>query len=96
MSEDRYYIDKRDGCIAIRDKQNTNLDDHGLHPETQGVTHYRDGQQKFEDCPTCKHRRMVGWEVAQDVVTEMEELCKKMNRTQTSERPSDIIRKPTQ
>jgi len=85
VSEERYFIDERGGCIAIRDKENTDPNDNGLHEETKGVVHYRMGQQKFENCPTCSHRRMIGWEVPQSVVNEIDDLCTELNRTNTTE-----------
>jgi hypothetical protein len=40
---ERYIMDERIGCIAIRDRLNTNPDDRGLHEDTQGVVWFRMG-----------------------------------------------------
>jgi len=40
---DRYFVDQRVGCIAVRDRFNTNPDYQGLHRDTKGVVRYWGG-----------------------------------------------------
>jgi len=42
----RYFVDQRVGCIAIRDSFKTDPDYQGLHSDSIGVIHYRHGYFK--------------------------------------------------
>ena len=37
MASERYFVDKRVGCVAVRDRELTNPDYPGLHADTPGV-----------------------------------------------------------
>lgn len=52
---DRYFIDERVGCIAVRDRENTDLEYQGLHSDTQGVVKFWGGELAEDCCPTCGH-----------------------------------------
>lgn len=41
----RFFIDERIGCIAVRDRELTEPDYPGLHPDTCGVVKYWHGIQ---------------------------------------------------
>lgn len=45
----RYFVDERSGCIAIRDRWNTNPEYQGLHSDTEGVMVFRTGARVFDD-----------------------------------------------
>ncbi len=59
MSE-RYFIDERVGCIAVRDRNDTDPDYQGLHPDTDGVIQFWGAEQRTSKCPTCNHGRFGG------------------------------------
>lgn len=42
----RFFVDERVGCIAVRDKFRTDPEYRGLHRDTEGVVAYRFGYQK--------------------------------------------------
>jgi hypothetical protein len=81
---ERYRVDQRVGCIAIRDCNNTNPDDQGLHPDTQGVVWFRSGT---------KSGSMV-WEISSDTVRLAELECEKLNELeQRNQAVNDYMRK---
>ena len=41
----RYFVDERAGCVAVRDRDETEPDYPGLHCDTKGVVFYRHGRQ---------------------------------------------------
>jgi hypothetical protein len=58
----RYFVDERCGCIAVRDRWNTDPDYPGLHYDTTGIVRYWHGKVMPQDCPCCgtvKHGVMV-------------------------------------
>ena len=77
---DRYFIDERVGCLAIRDRRNTDPTDQGLHRDTKGVMHYWGGTRVSEPCPTCGHSHPSGWAISYDDKDVAKGLCEKMNR----------------
>lgn len=65
---DRFYVDERAGCIAIRDKYNTDQEYKGLHPDTQGVVWFQMGV------------RVNGhWDVPPTLVEQANERCELYN-----------------
>jgi len=52
MIEDRYYVDDRTGCVAIRDRT-VSTDTNGLHDDTPGVVWFRMKKEVIENCPAC-------------------------------------------
>lgn len=36
----RYFVDERVGCIAVRDRLKTDPEYQGLHPDTEGVVRF--------------------------------------------------------
>ena len=68
MEQDRYFIDQRVGCIAIRDRKNSD-DTNGLHSDTLGAVHYWSGVNGPE-----------GWEVPEDFCKAAKLTCDAMNR----------------
>jgi len=49
---ERYFVDERVGCIAVRDRENTDPDYNGLHSDTKGVVKFWEGIHKYPTC-TC-------------------------------------------
>lgn len=89
MSKNRYFVDERTGCIAVRDHKNTDPEYPGLHPDTPGVVKYWSGHPAFETCPLCKDRRQVGYEVDETARTQAREYCNKLNAdTEDSHSPT--------
>ncbi len=56
MVEERYFVEERSGCIAVRDRENTDPEYQGLHADTEGVVWYEHGEICFEFCPTCNQK----------------------------------------
>ena len=52
---ERYFIDERVGCIAVRDREKTDPEYQGLHADTPGVVEFWCGKLAIEHCPTCGH-----------------------------------------
>ena len=77
--EDRYFIDKRCGCIAVRDRQGTDPDYNGLHADTEGVIQYWDGYRWSSTCATCGHKRDSGWKLKPEDVEAAHKLCRELN-----------------
>lgn len=65
---DRYFIDKRVGCIAVRDRHFTDPTYQGLHEDTEGVVKYWHG-----------HEIMGEWSVPIEYEEEAMFLCKELN-----------------
>lgn len=82
MSEERFFVDKRVGCIAVRDRALTNADDQGLHPDTDGVIRYWSGIKiQPGDCPHCNQKLPSEHAVRLEDVEAAEILCRNLNRT---------------
>ena len=79
MEQPRYFVDKRFGCVAVRDSLQTNKNEPGLHADTEGVVQYWDGIPVEQTCETCGHKSRDGWMVPLGLVTEAETLCKMLN-----------------
>lgn len=77
--EDRYFVDERAGCIAIRDSSLTSREGPGLHHEMESVVWYRAGVPKTERCATCGHERYSGYMIPDSAVRLAHEECRKLN-----------------
>ena len=86
---ERYFVDERGGCIAVRDREKTNPDYPGLHEDTTGVVKYWNGTPVSKTCPTCKHTRSNGWEIPQAIKDEAQELCDSLNSPSNSTTDGD-------
>ncbi len=79
--EIRYFVDKRIGCVAVRDSEHTNPEDQGLHEDTCGVIKFWSGKlDKIVRCPTCGHLD-TKWDVDEETIAEAEALCEELNKT---------------
>ena len=67
---ERYFVDERAGCIAVRDRLNTDPDYRGLHWDTEGVVRYAHGT--FDE---------AGWIVADADRDEAHGICERLNRS---------------
>ena len=76
---DRYFVDERTGCIAVRDRNNTDPKYQGLHSDTTGVVKYWHGVPQSAICPTCGNRRPAGWEIADADRQAATNLCAELN-----------------
>ena len=76
---ERFYVDERGGCVAVRDKDNTDPDYPGLHSDTAGVVCYWGGMPMSEKCPTCRHERSAGWKMAVEDIESAHKLAAKLN-----------------
>ena len=82
--EDRYFVDERGGCIAVRDRLDTDPDDNGLNEDTQGVVKYWVGFQQQHLCPTCHQVTHTEWHVKDSDRAEAEGLCFQLNAKNSS------------
>jgi hypothetical protein len=80
VSNERYYIDERNGCIAICDST-IPTDALGLHADSPHVIEFCTGHPIVEACAECGHRRTVGWNVPDDVRAVYLAACKQMNES---------------
>jgi len=81
---DRYFVDKRGGCVAVRDRTKTDPGYQGLHADTIGVVRFWMGEQRRVCCPHCGNRRTEGWDVTSDIVDAAVNVCRELNE---AERP---------
>lgn len=79
MSEKRYFVDHRGGCIAVRDRTLTEPDYPGLHHDTRGVVFYRHGKIVQNTCQCCGQKMPGNWEVDPQDVLEAEQECYRLN-----------------
>ena len=77
---DRYYIDERGGCIAVRDRERTDPDYPGLHADTEGVVWFAMGEQSRVTCPHCKHESSGGWDISDDLRAKAKRIAEEMNK----------------
>jgi hypothetical protein len=69
--KDRYFLDLRIGCAAVRDRQHPDYNESypGLHVDTPDVVLYKHGLKIAE----------VGWEMREEDIKELQDLCDKLN-----------------
>lgn len=76
----RFFVDERVGCIAVRDRENTDMDYPGLHADTEGVVKYWHGVLvPGEICSKCSHKRDSKLMVTLESRQEAEALCERLN-----------------
>ena len=80
MSDTRYFVDCRVGCVAVRDRTQTDVGQPCLNSNTSGVVKFWKGTRKIETCPTCGHVAQGGWEVSEADIAEANALCAKLNK----------------
>lgn len=78
MSETRYFIDERCGCIAIRDRENTDPEYQGLHENTTGVVWFRMGYRQRKVCSECGYESGV-WAIRPEDQAEALLECARLN-----------------
>lgn len=80
-SEPQYFVDERGGCIAVRDRWQTDPDYQGLHSDTTGVVRYWHGiMVKGDVCDCCKQVKPGTWQVKPEDREEAERLCRNLNQ----------------
>ena len=69
---DRYFLDIRVGCAAVRDRKHTSYDETypGLHQDTPDVVLYKHGTNPVSG---------MGWVVKEEDIEELKLLCDKLN-----------------
>ena len=82
--EDRYFVDERGGCIAVRDRLNTELDSNHLDSDTKGVVKYWAGFQQKHLCPTCHQVTHTEWKVKDSDRADANEVCFRLNQKNPS------------
>lgn len=75
----RYFVDERGGCVAVRDRSNTDPEYQGLHEDTGGVVKYWHGEQEKRVCESCGHVSWGGWKVSEEFIEEANRLCDQLN-----------------
>ena len=80
MKKERYFIDERSGCMAVRDRTLIgDLRSSGLHSNYPCVVKWWDGVILEKTCPTCKHKTSGGWSIPGTSRAEAQELCRTLN-----------------
>jgi hypothetical protein len=79
VAGDRFFIDERIGCIAVRDREQSNPEDRGLEKDTPGVVKFWMGNKVNELCPTCLRVVSSSWEINEDFKKEASKLCRELN-----------------
>ena len=80
MTENRYFVDKRVGCMAVRDRTETDPDYNGLHPDTEGVIRYWAGIIVEKGvCPCCNRQLPDERSIRPEDEEEAERLCRNLN-----------------
>ena len=74
-TEQRYFLDIRSGCAAVRDSKHPNYDNDypGLHHDTIDVIEYRHGYQS-----------KYGWQMNPNDIQYLTDLCNKLNEKSTT------------
>lgn len=69
--KDRYFLDLRIGCAAVRDRQHPDYNESypGLHVDTPDVVLYKHGLKASGP----------GWIVSDEDIKELQDLCDKLN-----------------
>ena len=68
---DRYFVDIRNGCGAVRDRQHPLHSDYpGLHSDTPDVVLYKHGLRNNDN---------GGWDMREEDIEELQDLCDKLN-----------------
>jgi len=81
----RYFIDERGGCIAVRDREQTDPDYNGLHPDTPGVVWYEPGVHEPQKCPHCGSVTRHEWKLKPGARERAEIECSRLNKEPTDE-----------
>ena len=80
MSKPRYYVDKRVGCVAVRDSTLVNPDEPGLWSDSSGVIEHWHGRKAVEDrCPTCGNLRSRTFTNTEEEHVKAAKLCRELN-----------------
>lgn len=74
-----FIVDRRGGCIAVRDTERMKLEGNGLSSELPSVVKYWDGTPVTGTCPACGHERYVGYSVPDHVYDLARQLCTDLN-----------------
>jgi hypothetical protein len=84
MDIDRYFLDIRAGCAAVRDRRHPNYDETypGLHQDMPDVVLYKHGSN---------HISVMGWVVKEEDIEELKSLCDKLNVWPVRERKLNDI-----
>ena len=78
---DRYYVDDRVGCIAVRDRTFDDPEYKCLEPDVEGVIQYWPGEMvDGEVCEKCKRPFGKVWTVKPEDIVSAKALCEKLNR----------------
>lgn len=85
IRKQRYFVDERSGCIAVRDRTLTDPEYSGLHSDTTGVVGYWHGTYTSENCPTCGHLQSKGFTISEVFIQEAYALCDSLNEADTEE-----------
>ena len=83
---DRYYLDRRVGCVAVRDSR-VMVEENGLHSDSEGVVKFWMGEVKVPDkhhCPLCGTYHEIAafgmnWTVSEEIIKEATKFCEDLN-----------------
>jgi len=74
----RYFVDRRIGCIAVRDSEHPQYDPDypGLHSDTVDVVEYWHGKNKLKE-PN------IRWILSKKIIKKAVDICFKLNKEQS-------------
>jgi hypothetical protein len=75
---DRYYVDKRVGCVAVRDRTKECPESRCLDPDMEDVVHFWSFGRVEKQCPTCGHTT-YDWAAGQGPVTAAHAMASALN-----------------
>lgn len=75
----RFYVDEREGCIAVRDRTNDDPDSCGLHPYTPGVVWFERGFERRDACPHCQQKMPRVWHLYGGARERADAECRRLN-----------------
>lgn len=84
---DRYFIDERGGCIAVRDREQTDPDYNGLHSDTAGVMWFEMGIYTPRKCDHCGSVSHYTWELKDGARDRAEAEAARLNKESPNDQP---------
>lgn len=71
----RFFVDERNGCIAIRDRQHSdfNIEHQGLDADLPDVVDFKIGEQ-------IKFSNFITWDLDPEIIKEFKNKCKILNK----------------
>lgn len=79
-AQERFFVDERSGCIAVRDREQTDPEYQGLHSDTEGVVWFSMFPMVEVKCECCGHVRQE-WNAPQSLLDDAAQRCREFNNS---------------